>query len=201
MAVPSPRPVSAIRLDGGRLAVNFANTIHDRFAADVEDYIATPERYLEWAERSGAIAAGEAIDMSRLGGEGERLMTDVRSLRDATYHLLSACIDGVSLPKDALFVANHWLLRARESQSLAENGLLSLHADPQDLHFPLKQIALDLVDTLADARAGKFTLKHCANRSSCGWIFADASKNGRRRWCAMQTCGTISKTETRRNKG
>jgi predicted RNA-binding Zn ribbon-like protein len=201
MAVSSPRPVPAIRLDGGRLAVDFVNTIHDRFAADVEDYIATPERFVEWARRSGAIVADEAMDVSRLDAEGERLMTDVRSLRDATYHLLSACIDGVSLPKDALFVANHWLLRARESQSLAENGLLSLHADPQDLHFPLKRIVLDLVDTLADARADKFTLKHCANRSSCGWIFADTSKNGRRRWCAMETCGTASKTETRRNKG
>jgi len=201
MAISSPRPVSAIRLDGGRLSIDFANTIHDRFAADVEDYIATPERFVEWAKRSGAIAAGEMIDMSRLEGEGERLMAEVRSLRDAAYLLLSACIDGVSLPKDPLLVANHWLLRARQSQSLEENGLLFLHADPADFRLPLKRIALDVVDTLAEARAGKFTLKHCANRSSCGWIFADTSKNGRRRWCAMQTCGTASKTETRRNKG
>jgi predicted RNA-binding Zn ribbon-like protein len=139
--------------------------------------------------------------MSRLDGEGERLMADVRSLRDATYLLLSAWIDEVSLPKGPLLVANHWLLRARQNQSLSENGLLTLRAEPGDLRIPLKRIALDLVDTLADARAGKFRLKHCANQSSCGWIFADTSKNGRRRWCAMQTCGTVSKTETRRNKG
>lgn len=196
-----PRPVSAIRMDGGRLAIDFANTIHDRFAAAVEDYIATPERYVEWARRSGAIAADETIDMSRLAGEGERLMADVRSLRDATYLLLSACIDRVLLPKGPLLVINHWLLRARQSQSLAENGLLSLHAEPEDLRVPLKRIALDVVDTLAEARAGKFKLKRCANQSSCGWIFADTSKNGRRRWCAMATCGTASKTATRRNKG
>ncbi|WP_066807297.1 CGNR zinc finger domain-containing protein [Sphingomonas asaccharolytica] len=200
MAVSAPRPVSAVRLDGGRLAIDFANTIHDRFAADVEDYIATPERFVEWARRSGAIAAGETIDVSRLDGEGERLMADVRSLRDATYLLLSACIDGVSLAKGPLLVANHWLLSARQSQSLTEGGLIEMYADPEDLRLPLKRIALDLVDTLAYARASKFTLKHCANQSSCGWIFADTSKNGRRRWCAMQTCGTASKTETRRNK-
>ena len=52
---PHPRPISDIRLDGGRLCVDFVNTIHDRFAADVEDYIATPARYLEWAKRTGAI--------------------------------------------------------------------------------------------------------------------------------------------------
>lgn len=201
MTVSAPRPVSAIRLDGGRLAVDFANTIHDRFAAEVEDYVATPERFVEWARRSGAIAIDETIDVSRLAGEGERFMADIRSLRDAAYSLLSACIDGVALPKGPLLVENDWLLRARQNQSLAENGLLILRADSEDLRFPLKRIALDVVDTLADARAGKFTLKHCANQSSCGWIFADTSKNGRRRWCAMQTCGTASKTATRRNKG
>lgn len=200
MVVSSPRPVSAIRLDGGRLAIDFANTIHDRFAADVEDYIATPERYVEWARRSGAIAADEMMGVSLLDGEGERLMADVRSLRDATYLLLSACIDGVSLPQGPLLVENHWLLQARQSQSLSENGLLTLHAEPEDLRIPLKRIALDVVDTLAGARAGEFKLKRCANQSSCGWIFADTSKNGRRRWCAMHTCGTASKTEARRNK-
>ncbi|WP_218016942.1 CGNR zinc finger domain-containing protein [Sphingomonas mali] len=183
------------------MSIDFANTIHDRFAADVEDYIATPERYVEWARRSGAIATDEMIDMSRLEGEGERLMADVRSLRDATYLLLSACIDGVALPQGPLLVENHWLLRAWQSQSLSENGLLTLRADPEDLRIPLKRIALDVVDTLVDARAGKFKLKRCANQSSCGWIFADTSKNGRRRWCAMQTCGTASKTATRRNRG
>jgi len=190
-----------IRLDGGRLSIDFANTIHDRFAADVEDYIATPERYVEWARRSGAIATDEMIDMSRLEGEGERLMADVRSLRDATYLLLSAWIDGVALPQGPLLVENHWLLRAWQSQSLSEHGLLTLRADQEDLRIPLKRIALDVVDTLADARAGKFKLKRCANQRSCGWIFADTSKNGRRRWCAMQTCGTASKTATRRNRG
>lgn len=200
MAVSLPRPVSAIRLDGGRLAIDFANTIHDRFAPDVEDYIATPERYMEWARRSGAIAAEETLDLSRLGGEGERLMADVRSLRDATYRLLSAYIDEAALPEGPLLVANQRLLCARQSQELDENGLLRLRANPEDFHLPLKRIALDLVDVLADARAGKFTLKRCANQSSCGWIFADTSKNGRRRWCAMQTCGTASKTEARRNR-
>lgn len=201
MVASSPRPVSVIRLDGGRLSIDFANTIHDRFAADVEDYIATPERYVEWARRSGAITADEMIGMSRLEGEDERLMADVRSLRDATYLLLSAWIDGVALPQGPLLVENHWLLRARQSQSLSENGRLTLHAAPEDLRLPLKRIALDVVDTLADARAGKFKLKRCANQSSCGWIFADTSKNGRRRWCAMQTCGTASKTATRRDRG
>jgi predicted RNA-binding Zn ribbon-like protein len=78
--------------------------------------------------------------------------------------------------------------------------MLEFRATPDDPRFPLKRIALDVVDTIADAHAGTLRLGRCANQDSCGWLFADTSKNGRRRWCAMETCGTISKMATRRNK-
>jgi predicted RNA-binding Zn ribbon-like protein len=28
---------------------------------------------------------------------------------------------------------------------------------------------------------------------SCGWLFLDTSRNGRRRWCSMDTCGSRDK--------
>lgn len=195
LPLSAPRPISAIRLDGGRLCLDFVNTIHDRYAATVEDYISTPERYVQWARRAGALAPGEEADP---GEESDRLMTDVRVLRDAVYRLLSARVDQTPLPEGPLSVENHWLARARQSQILDENGLLTWRVEPGDLRMPLKCIALDVVDTLADARAGKLKLKCCANHTSCGWLFADTSKNGLRRWCAMETCGTLSKMATRR---
>jgi predicted RNA-binding Zn ribbon-like protein len=33
-------------------------------------------------------------------------------------------------------------------------------------------------------------LKRCAGRR---WLFLDHSKNGRRRWCSMEVCGTYEK--------
>jgi predicted RNA-binding Zn ribbon-like protein len=27
----------------------------------------------------------------------------------------------------------------------------------------------------------------------CGWVFIDTSKNGKRRWCDMATCGNTAK--------
>ncbi len=39
----------------------------------------------------------------------------------------------------------------------------------------------------------------------CGWMYVDRSRNGLRRWCAMETCGTPEKTrrrlERRRRQG
>ena len=197
---PQPRPISAIRLDGGRLCIDFVNTIHDRFAPELEDYIATPDRYLEWAKRSGAITPEEAVGLLPFAGDPARLMKEVRALRDALYRLLLAKADRAPLPADALHLQNMWLKSARQSEMLCENGALIFHAARADARAPLKRIALDLVDTFADARASKLKLRLCANRESCGWLFADTSKNGRRRWCAMETCGTISKMATRRRK-
>ena len=195
-----PRPVAAIRLDGGRLCIDFANSIHDRFAPAVEDYLATPERYAEWARRAGALDAEEEIALPQSDADRARLIAHIRALRDAMHCLLAAWIDGMPLPAEALRTANAWLLKAREDQALSSDGQLLLRAPPGDTALPLKRIALDLVETLAMARAGAFRLGHCANQSSCGWIFADVSKNGRRRWCAMETCGTASKMATLRRR-
>jgi predicted RNA-binding Zn ribbon-like protein len=200
MIDPSPRPIAAIRLDGGRLCIDFANSIHDRYAVAVEDYLATPERYVGWAQRTGAAAIGEDIRLPRSNAARARLMADIRLLRDAIHRLLIARIDGIPLPADALRTANDWLLEARKDQTLSNDGELVLNAVRGDAYLPLKRIALDLIDTLAAARAGEFKLERCANQSSCGWIFADTSKNGRRRWCSMNSCGVASKMATLRRR-
>ncbi len=200
MTGPPPRPIAAIRLDGGRLCVDFANTIHDRAALVAEDYLATPERYVDWALRTGAIGAEETVRPPASEDARVQLMADIGALRDAVYRLLKARAEGVTLPADALRTANAWLLKARRDQALADDGQLVLRAAPGDVSLPLKRIALDLVDTFEKARAGDFRLGCCANHSSCGWLFADTSKNGRRRWCAMETCGVISKMATLRER-
>jgi len=200
MHAPLPRPIAAIRLDGGRLCIDFANTIHDRAAVVAEDYLATPERYVEWARRTGALGADEPIALPRSDAGRSRFLADIRTLREALFCLLGAQIDGAPLPAEALRTANLWLLRARKDQLLGNDGQLVIRAGEEDARLPLKRIALDLVDTFAEARAGTLTLKRCVNQSSCGWLFADTSKNRRRRWCAMQTCGVASKMASFRQR-
>lgn len=200
MTSSPPRPVSAVRLDGGRLSIDFANSIHDRFATPAEDYLATPERYVEWARRTGALSPDEHVSL-RHGHEAmARLMDDICTLRDTVFQVLAARIDGAPLPEASLRMLNEWLLEARTDQKVTSDGQLRLASEPGDARLPLKRVALDLVEVLADSSTGKFKLKHCDNQSSCGWIFADTSKNGRRRWCSMQTCGVAHKMAALRQR-
>jgi len=182
------RPVAAIRLDGGRLCLDFVNTIHDRYAAEVEDYVYRPERFIEWCARAKAFRSGERIAAPKGAGQRAALMRKVRTLRHHLHALLTALIEGVPPPAEAVQCLDQWLHRAWASQSLESDGMLHWRDDARDALLPLKRIALDALDLISDPSVSQ--LRCCENRTSCGWLFFDTSKNQRRRWCAMETCGT-----------
>lgn len=188
-----PRPIAAIRLDGGRLCLDFVNTIHDRYATEVEDYLQQPQRFVEWCTRAGALRPDDGVRVPRTARGREVLMREVETLRRHLHALFAARVDELPLPADALRGLDRWLHRAWEGQSLGADGRLCWRADARDARLPLKRIALDALDLLGNAPACR--LRRCANTSSCGWLFLDTSKNQRRRWCAMETCGTAEKMQ------
>jgi predicted RNA-binding Zn ribbon-like protein len=67
-----------------------------------------------------------------------------------------------------------WDWRARE------NGL--------NLEYLLWPIAFSAVELLTGGERNR--VKVCANPDGCGWLFYDGSKNGSRRWCSMEGCGS-----------
>jgi predicted RNA-binding Zn ribbon-like protein len=185
------RPIAAIRLDGGRLCLDFVNTIHDHYAEEVEDYIYQPERFIEWCVRTGALGADEHIAAPESAGKRAALMQKTRTLRDHLHALLASRVDDVAPPANAVQCLDQWLHRAWASQSLEADGQMHWRDDAYDALLPLKRIALDALDLISDPSVSQ--LHRCANTTSCGWLFLDTSKNQRRRWCAMETCGTAVK--------
>src|SRR5690349_11358936 len=97
-----PRPISAIRLDGGRLSLDFINTIHNRYAVDVEDYLPEPRRFIEWCVRAGALGPDDAVSTPRAAHKRRSLMREVVVLRDHLHALFAARIDDVQPPQDAV---------------------------------------------------------------------------------------------------
>ncbi|MBT2117147.1 ABATE domain-containing protein [Dyella sp. LX-66] len=187
-SVPQPRPVAAVRLDGGRLCLDFVNTIHDRYAVPAEDYIADPERFIQWCLRAGAIRSGENIAAPAGAGLRAALMRKLRPLRDHLHVLLAARIDGVVPADEAVQGVDQWLHRAWANQVLGADGRMHWRSDACDVLLPLQRIALDALDLLSGPSVAQ--LRRCDNTTTCGWLFFDTSKNQRRRWCAMETCGT-----------
>ena len=75
-----PRPIAAIRLDGGLLCLDFVNSIHNRYADEIEDYLHHPERFIDWCVRAGALGSDERVSLPRGADKREALMLEVVTL-------------------------------------------------------------------------------------------------------------------------
>jgi predicted RNA-binding Zn ribbon-like protein len=182
-------PIERVRLDGGRACLDFVNTIHDRFAPEPVDYLATPQQYLEWCSRAALLSRQEADRIA----VPTAVLGEVRIFREHLYALFRARIDGIAVPANALRECDRWLHQAWADLSIdpASTAGVSWSAAAFDARLPLKRIALSALEVLREAQPHR--LKRCASPDSCGWLFYDESKGGQRRWCAMETCGTIEK--------
>jgi predicted RNA-binding Zn ribbon-like protein len=193
-----PRPIRAIRLVGGSVCLDFVNTIHDRHAVAPEDYLATPERYLDWSRRVGLLDGADCVAVPDAPAARLELMAEVRALRDALHAVFSARIDGHPPDAVAVRVLDGWLHRAWADLVLDGDARLRW-ARAADARRPLQRIALSALELLEDTAPAR--LKRCAARGECGWLFVDTSRNNRRRWCAMETCGTADKMARYRTRG
>ncbi|HXV44721.1 MAG TPA: CGNR zinc finger domain-containing protein, partial [Anaerolineae bacterium] len=52
-------------------------------------------------------------------------------------------------------------------------------------------IAWSAADLLTSANLAR--VRQCARSEGCDWLFVDTSKNGSRRWCSMNLCGSRDK--------
>lgn len=190
-------PLDDIRLDGGRPCLDFVNTIHDRLADVPADYLATPQHYVEWCLRAHLVSRLEADRLAVTAG----VMGEVRAFREHVHAMLSAKIDGTAVPANALRECDRWLHRAWTNLLLDPASPEGVSWSPAavDARLPLKRIALSLLDLLRTAEPHR--LKRCASPDACGWLFYDDSKAGRRRWCAMEACGTVAKMRRYRHDG
>ncbi len=193
-----------MRFDGGRLCLDFVNTIHDRFDVPQRDYLNSIDDLLDWAVKAEIINVEQR---ESLKGENpkdidyaNRFLNRAIDLRELLHSIflaisLNKSVDSVDIEifnkvvsksfsklcieqEQKVFITK-WTTGAGELEKI----LLSITKDAYDL------LLLNLPDRI----------KECPK---CGWLFFDSSKNGRRKWCSMATCGSQHKASQwyQRNK-
>ena len=65
------------------------------------------------------------------------------------------------------------------------------------LDSPLWPVVWSAAVLLVSEEAGR--IRMCGGQD-CGWMYVDRSRNGLRRWCRMETCGTQAKSRRRRER-
>jgi predicted RNA-binding Zn ribbon-like protein len=192
-------PTGAPRLDGGRLCLDFANTVGGRATDHPSEFLTSYAVLLAWAQFTGAVDDAEAEQLRHAAAQRPNAAAAVHrqaiACRDAIYRIFVAIAreqPPATADLDALTQVYHAALaRAR----LRPHGAAVRWewSDDAELERPLWQAARSAVAVLTSDDLSR--IKVCPGRdgNSCWWVFFDATKNRIRRWCNMAVCGSSAK--------
>ncbi|UNO41856.1 ABATE domain-containing protein [Streptomyces sp. MST-110588] len=171
---------------GGRLSIDFVNTLRDRFAGGRE-LLCAPEDLAAWCEAAGLTGEGRiAVD--------ERALMAARELREAVDAGVVAVVREQPFPPAAVRTLNDWLAHDPGEPPRLElaDGVPVLRSEPPATEWAgaLHRIAADAAEILGGD--GRARLRIC-DGVGCSARFVDKSVGRRRRWCQMATCGNRAK--------
>jgi predicted RNA-binding Zn ribbon-like protein len=185
-------PVRPLYVVAGNLALDFANTVDDPTGPERFDHIADYGGVLEWATRVALTSpeVAEALAQAAVAEpeHADAVVRQAGELRAALNDTFTALLVGGSID------AGWGRLRSYVAAAVQESRLDPHRADHRytwdasRLEFPLWPVSDAAYRLLASPELRR--LKQCAG---CPWLFLDQSKNGSRRWCSMQFCGTQQK--------
>ncbi len=216
--IPPDAPPESPRLVGGRLCLDFVNTVAGRVPPRKprasgktggpigRDRLGAYPDLVRWSRRAGALTAGEAQELlgrsRRRPSHAAAAFRRAVRLREAIYGIFISVIKGWEAQASELEVLNRELAaaRARERVVPGEEGFGWEWDRPTPgldrMLWPVARSAAELL-TSADLA---FT-RECQGED-CGWLFLDTSRNRTRRWCDMRDCGNLAKVRRfRRRRG
>lgn len=214
MSLPES-PAGTLRLIGGRLCLDFVNTVGGRRTGlsrkklEASEDLVLNEKlndYIDlvaWSQHTGVVTETEAQRLiregRRLAVEAARVLKRALRLREAIYRTLRALVGGWAPRQSDLDILNDELFQARGQERLTRVGSrftweCSINDELDWMLWPVVLSAAELLTT------GDFTrLRECGGQD-CGWLFEDTSRNRSRQWCYMEGCGNLSKVRRFRSR-
>jgi len=169
------------KLIGGRLSLNFANTVSWPLTDRRHDWLTPFGNLRRWADAVG------------LDGR-EILPDDLASIfraRGTITQLLWPLAHGGRPEVLAVERFNDMLSSTSSRRSLDPSTLGWSWRDQTPTEALLDAIVFDAAGLASQEDLSR--LNHCP---SCNWAFYDETRNGRRRWCDMADCGSRSKSRS-----
>ena len=203
----SASPAGSMKLVGGDLSLDFVNTVGGRAGDAVRaDKLAAYTDLVAWARHTGSMIEADARRLARLAAArptGARAALErAIAFREALHRTLQALMKGARPATADLAAVDSTVAEARRHERLvaaaAGDGLRWEWRDAgADLGAPLWPVARAAAALLTEGRLERL---HACGGESCGWLFLDRSRNGRRQWCTMEDCGNVSKVRRFRRR-
>jgi predicted RNA-binding Zn ribbon-like protein len=181
------------RLLGGQLSLDYVNTPDPR-GDNPQEYLLAYGDLVGWARFAGVLSGEEEARLLRVaeGEPGRAAAVYARAIevREAMHRVFLAIAEGEEPGRGDLGA-----IEGAYQEALGHARLVAgvggfdwgWVGDEGTLDRPLWPIARAGVELLTSP--GVARVKVCGNHG-CGWLFLDTSKNGSRRWCSMEGCGS-----------
>jgi predicted RNA-binding Zn ribbon-like protein len=194
---------------GGDASVDFVNTVDWTARGLTNERLIDYESLIGWAEGAGVLSVDDAARLRDAArhrpGTARQVVERARRLRRLVKQIFDGFATGqpnrraIEAFNRQLSEALPWLRiavspRARDGGAAAD---WIWGVSPARLDAVLWPILWTTAVLLTSSDSER--IKGCAS-PDCGWMFVDRSRNGLRRWCAMDTCGTLEKTQRRRER-
>jgi predicted RNA-binding Zn ribbon-like protein len=164
------------------LVLHFINTLD---LERVADEVASPAHLAGWLEEKGQGAV--AVDVE---GHARAL-----ALREALRGLALANNGGTLYPVD-LATLNRAAAETRLRPRFVRGGARLVPEAP-GLDAVLGRFVAAVYQAMGD---GTWQRVKACPRHDCRFVFLDQSRNGKRTWCSMQTCGNRAKARRHRER-
>jgi predicted RNA-binding Zn ribbon-like protein len=209
-----PHGDATLALVGARLWLDFVNSDDAHRAPGAHaarrirsDALADFERFVRWLEGVALLDAERAAGIRRRAQQqpagATAVLADARRVRAALRALAEwgagAARDAVAVRATALAEINRVLGRSAGMRRLDQRPDGSFARTFAPVGDAFASLLIPVVDSAAESLvlAELPRVRRCAD-PRCARVFHDATKNGRRRWCDMTSCGNRAKAARHR---
>jgi len=191
--------VSTMTLDGGAVCLDFVNSGYDREKDVIVERLHTFEDLLTLTGRLQLFSEAVLNDFKKQASanevEARRTLNAARRARELLYRLFAGLAQRQPgrLAKQELAELNRLFARAMQFKivTVEGNGLqFSFQPGGAGLMAPVWRLVLSARDLLEGGN-----LQYIRQCQRCAWLFVDKTKNHRKKWCSMESCGNSQKSQ------
>lgn len=188
----------------GVLCLDLVNTVDNRPTVRRKDQLSTYQDLLEWGFQCKVLSRSE-IRILKESAEthplrARRVLLRTRGFREALFHIFVSIAAGDSPPSKEWAYVNDVVPEALASSQVLRFGgrfIWDVRGRSVEMDVILRLVAQSALQLLVSKDLN--TLRICS-AEDCAHVFMDRSKNRKRRWCDMKTCGNRSKVRKYRSR-